>query len=88
MNYIDLMLKEIDKNDKIFRELFQSDDWYNDNKGKYIAIVDEKVVGICEGREELLNKIRSEYLKKQRYFTKINREVEVINMPTPLEIVY
>ena len=70
----------------LYQKLIKDEDWYNINKGKYIAIANGIIIGIDKNRDNLLAKILSEYPNKSRYFTKIERELEIIDIPTPLEI--
>ena len=76
---------ESDVNYIAYQKLVSDEKWFEDNKGKYIAIVDGVVAGVNENESELLNMIRSSYPDKQRYFKKIGDD-EVIDMPSPLEI--
>jgi len=54
------MFSKKEKRDcKFYEKLLKDDKWYSENKGKYVFIVDQKVVGINEDKSILLEKSRN-----------------------------
>ena len=75
-----------DVNFKLYQQLLKDKDWYEDHKGKYLAIVEGIIVGIDENRKLLLSKIRLEHPNKLRFFTQIDKEIKVFDVPSALEV--
>lgn len=73
---------ETDVNILRYEELKSDKEWFRENEGKYIAIIDGKEVGITsEKREEFLSWLRTTFPQKTRLVRKIGEEEEVMPLP-------
>ncbi|NEO55748.1 MAG: response regulator transcription factor [Okeania sp. SIO3B5] len=82
-----------DENSNIeeYEKLKSDPEWLEKNQGKYVVFVDGKLVKISndntdESREVLLNWLinKEEYSDKQRFFTKVEIDYEIIDEPSSL----
>lgn len=72
--------KKQKKDFKLYRKLLKNDTWYEENKGKYVFIVDQKVVGIDKDELILLDKSKDEDYGGVLQF--IDRNPEPVYVPS------
>lgn len=81
------MKPEKDPNYVTYQSLLKSEEWFNEYKGKFVVFVDGKLVDYDHNKNELLDRVGEKYGGTKRFFTKVDRDEGVIDIPTPLEII-
>lgn len=76
---------EKDANILAYRELESDPEWFNNFKGKYVAVVNGTMVTSNEDRDTLLSELREQYPNTAAFFVLVGDET-VIDVPTPLLI--
>ncbi|NET16972.1 MAG: response regulator [Okeania sp. SIO1H6] len=83
--------KNEDCNIEEYEKLKLDPEWFEENQGKYVVFVDGKLVKSSnddtdESREVLLDWLinQEEYRDKQRFFTKVEIDYEIIDEPSSL----
>lgn len=74
-----------DTNITAYEKLKSTGEWFEQYKNKYVAFVDGNLVDSDPNRQNLLERLKdSKYGAKPIFFTKVEENIRVIDMPSPL----
>jgi CheY-like chemotaxis protein len=77
---------ELDKNYVVYQKFMANPAWARQYRGSYVAIVDEKVVSKGKDKNEVLEDARKNSKGRAIFFTRVEMDDEVIDIPGPFSI--
>lgn len=67
----------------LFKTLLEDDQWFDENQGKWVLIVNGEIMKIDESRDAVLNLASqdNEISGKNRFVSQVTRDEDVVDLP-------
>ena len=69
-----------DPNYIAYQKFLSSEEWYDGNRGRFVAFVDGEFVDNDLDKTNLLGRVREMYKDKARFVTQVKREQEIVHI--------